>query len=195
MARTPGIMVNERAIDVLGKKAVSELLVRAVDDLPQHHRETLLNLSSHNNAADAGDLIYKILQTNSFRTGKHDGVNPFYSLFAEAESDDRVMQIHKLWRELDDHSAASEATPEKAELLVSLYEREGIWGRINEAYYRAAIEYIGVGDIANAKKYAKLCVDHGQLFIGPDRPFIKNMQDLISEPTKHPKWKFRSKDV
>lgn len=83
MARTPGIMMNEKAIQVLGKKAVSELLVRAVDDLPQHHRETLLNLSSHSSAADAGDLIFKILQTNSFRTGYHDGVSPFYSLFAE----------------------------------------------------------------------------------------------------------------
>ncbi|KAI1776268.1 SET domain-containing protein [Hypoxylon cercidicola] len=270
MARTPGIMVNEKAIQVLGRKAISELLVRAVNDLPKHHRETLLNLSSHSSAADAGDLIFKILQTNSFRTGYHDGVNPFYSLFAEvsranhacrptcayyfdhtdffqkvlavrditageelsiayydplqthstrqeklkkewgfqcscercsanastiAESDERVVQIQKLWKELDDHSAASTATPERAELLVSLYEREGILGRINEAYYRAAIEYIGIGDIANATKYAKLCAEHGQLFIGPDRPFVKNMQDLIAAPTKYPKWKFRIRDI
>lgn len=86
MARTPGLMVNERAIDVLGKKAISELLTRAVDDLPRRHRENILNLSSHSSASDADDLIYKILQTNSFRTGRHDGVDPFYSLFTEGSS-------------------------------------------------------------------------------------------------------------
>ncbi|KAI1415415.1 SET domain-containing protein [Hypoxylon sp. FL1857] len=270
MARTPGIMVNEKAIQALGKKAVSELLIRAVENLPPQHRESLLKLSTHSAASDYGDKLYRILQTNSFRTGYHDGDNPFYSLFTEvsrlnhgcrptcayyfdhtdfrqkvlavrdiavgeeltiayydplqpysvrqeklqkewgfqcscercsadaasiAESDERVKKIHALLKEMDDHSAASRACPEKAELLVSLYEEEGILTRINEAYYRAAIEYIGVGDIANATKYATLCVDHGQRFIGPDRPFIKEMQELIADPTGHPKWKFRLKAV
>ncbi|OTA94576.1 hypothetical protein M434DRAFT_10527 [Hypoxylon sp. CO27-5] len=270
MARTPAVMVNEKAIQALGKKAVSELLIRAVEELPSQHRESLLNLSTHSTPSDYGDKIYRILQTNSFRTGYHDGNNPFYSLFTEvsrlnhdcrptcayhfdhtdfrhkvlavrditageeltiayydplqprsvrqeklqhewgfqcscarcsadassiAESDERVKKIHALWKELDDHSSESKASPEMAELLVSLYEEEGILGRINEAYYRAAIEYIGVGDIANATKYASLCVDHGLRFIGPDRPFIKSMQDLIANPTGHSKWKFRLKEV
>lgn len=270
MARTPAIMVNEKAIQALGRKAVSELLIRAVEELPSQHRESLLNLSTHSTPSDYGDKLYRILQTNSFRTGYHDGNNPFYSLFTEvsrlnhdcrptcayyfdhtdfrhkvlavrdiaageeltiayydplqprsvrqeklqhewgfqcscarcsadassiAESDERVKKIHALWKEMDDHSAASKASPEMAELLVSLYEEEGILGRINEAYYRAAIEYIGVGDIVNATKYANLCVDHGSRFIGPERPFIKNMQDLIANPTGHPKWKFRLRDV
>ncbi|KAI1458850.1 SET domain-containing protein [Annulohypoxylon moriforme] len=268
MARTPGLMVNENAIHKLGKKTVSELLIRAVDDLPSQHREGLLNLSTHSAASDYGNRIYKILQTNSFRTGYHDGDNPFYSLFAEvsrlnhdcrpncayyfdhldfhqkvlavrdievgeeltiayydpvqihsvrqeklhkewgfhcsckrctadapsiAESDSRIKQIIALRNELDDHSATSKASPEKAKLLVSLYEEEGILTRVNEAYYRAAIEYIGVGDIENATKYATLCVDHGSQFIGPDRPFIKEMQELIADPRNHPKWKFRSR--
>lgn len=111
-----------------------------------------------------------------------------------AESDSRVQQIIALRNELDDHSATSEASPEKAELLVSLYEEEGILTRVNEAYYRAAIEYIGVGDVKNATAYAKLCLDHGLKFIGPDRPFVREMQELIANPTKHPKWKFRSKN-
>ncbi|KAI2466066.1 SET domain-containing protein [Annulohypoxylon bovei var. microspora] len=268
MARTPAIMVNEIAVQKLGKKAVSELLIRAVDDLPFRHRENLLNLSTHSIASDYGDKLYRILQTNSFRTGYHDGDNPFYSLFTEvsrlnhdcrptcayyfdhvdfhqkvlavrdimvgeeltiayydplqiqsvrqeklhkewgfnctcqrctadassiAESDSRVRQIRALWKELDDHSAMSKASPGKAELLISLYEEEGILSRVNEAYYRAAIEYIGVGDITNATKYAILCVDDGQKFIGPDRPFIKEMQELIANATDHPKWKFRSR--
>ncbi|KAI1658911.1 SET domain-containing protein [Daldinia decipiens] len=266
MARTPAIMVNEKAINTLGKKVVSELLVRAVQNLPSHHRESLLKLSTHSSTSDFGDKIYKILQTNSFRTGYHDGINPFYSLFTEvsrlnhdcrptcayyfdhrdfhhkvlavrdvmegeeltiayydplqshstrqeklqkewgfqcscqrcnanataiAESDRRVSQIHALWKELDDHSASSKGSSKKAELLVSLYEQEGILGRLNEAYYRAAMEYIGIGDAETATKYAALCIENGLLFVGPDRPFIKNMQELIANPTGHPKWKFR----
>ncbi|KAI8958663.1 SET domain-containing protein [Daldinia sp. FL1419] len=268
MARTPSIMVNEKAIQSLGKKVISELLIRAVDNLPTRHRESLLKLSTHSSTKDYGDKLYKILQTNSFRTGYHDGVNPFYSLFTEvsrlnhdcrptcayyfdhrdfhhkvlavrdveegeeltiayydplqshstrqeklrkewgfqcscqrcsanataiAESDSRVSQIHALWKELDDHSATSKGSSEKAELLVSLYEQEGILGRLNEAYYRAAIEYIGIGDVEMATKYATLCIENGLLFVGPDRPFIKNMQELIENPTGHPKWKFRLK--
>ncbi|KAI0884311.1 SET domain-containing protein [Annulohypoxylon maeteangense] len=268
MALTPGIMVNENAIQKLGRKTVSELLIGAVDELPSQHKESLLNLSTHSAASDYGDKIYRILQTNSFRTGYHDGDNPFYSLFTEvsrlnhdcrpncayyfdhldfhqkviavrdimageeltiayydpiqiqsvrqeklhkewgfrcackrctadassiAESDSRVEQIIVLRKELDDHSATSKASPEKAELLVSLYEEEGILTRVNEAYYRAAIEYIGVGDIENAEKYARLCIDHGRKFIGSDRPLVEDMQELIANPTGYSKWKFRLK--
>ncbi|KAI0377903.1 SET domain-containing protein [Hypomontagnella monticulosa] len=270
MARTPALMVNEKAIQALGKKMMSELLARASDNLPAQHREVMLNLSTHTTSSDYGDKLYKILQTNSFRTGYHDGENPFYSLFTEvsrmnhdcrptcayyfdhidfhqkvlavrdiepgeeltiayydplqthsvrqqklqkewgfkcscqrcsadassiAESDDRVSQIHALWKELDDHSSTSGGSTEKAELLISLYEREGILGRLNEAYYRAALEYIGVGNVEMATKYAKMTVDHGRLFIGPDRPFITNMLELIANPTGHPKWKFRLKEA
>ncbi|KAI1802921.1 SET domain-containing protein [Daldinia bambusicola] len=269
MARTPAIMVNEKAINTLGKKAISELLIRATLNLPSRHRKPLLKLSTHSSASDYGDKLYKILQTNSFRTGYHDGTNPFYSLFTEvsrlnhdcrptcayyfdhrdfhhkvlavrdiaegeeltiayydplqshstrqeklqkewgfkcscqrcsanatvvAESDRRVSQIHALWKELDDYSATSKGSAEKAELLISLYEEEGILGRLNEAYYRAAIEYIGIGNVEKATKYAVLCIENGLLFVGPDRPFIKNMQELIANPTGNPKWKFRSKE-
>ncbi|KAI1466445.1 SET domain-containing protein [Daldinia caldariorum] len=269
MARTPAIMVNEKAINTLGRKAVSELLIRATLNLPSRHRESLLKLSTHSSASDYGDKLYKILQTNSFRTGYHDGINPFYSLFTEvsrlnhdcrptcayyfdhrdfhhkvmavrdvaedeeltiayydplqshstrqeklqkewgfkcscqrcsanataiAESDRRVSQIHALWKELDDHSATSKGSAEKARLLISLYEEEGILGRLNEAYYRAAIEYVGIGDVEKATEYAALCIENGLLFVGPDRPFIKNMQELIANPTGNPKWKFRLKD-
>lgn len=85
MARTPAIMVNEKAIEALGKKLVSELLARASDTLPTQHREVMLNLSTHTSFSDYGDKLYKILQTNSFRTGLHDGENPFYSLFTEGK--------------------------------------------------------------------------------------------------------------
>lgn len=91
---------------------------------------------------------------------------------AEAEgSDDNVMEIQRLWKVLDDYSTASLATPTMAERLVSLYEQEGLESRLQEAYYRAAVEWLGVGEIGKASEYARLCVQYGTLFKGPDRPF------------------------
>ncbi|KAK0714154.1 hypothetical protein B0T26DRAFT_742532 [Lasiosphaeria miniovina] len=108
-----------------------------------------------------------------------------------AESDDRVAHMLQLRRELDDYSAS--ATPEKAELLVTLYELEGLEVRIYEAYYRAALEWNGVGDATRAMNYARLCLDKGLTLRGPDRPFIDSMRGLISSPTEHWSWRFRVK--
>lgn len=112
------------------------------------------------------------------------------------ESDERITQIHSLWKELDDYTSASTATPTKAEDLVSLYETEGLKTRIHEAYYRAAIEYNGVGDSNKAARYAMLSILRGQMMAGFDRPFVEKMKELIKDPEKHWSWKFRpSEDV
>jgi len=99
----------------------------------------------------------------------------------------------RLRRELDDYSAS--ATPEKAELLITLYELEGLSVRIYEAYYRAALEWNGVGDSARATRYARLCLDKGLLLRGPDRPFVESMQELVADPTRHWSWRFRVKST
>ncbi|KAK3385261.1 hypothetical protein B0H63DRAFT_472625 [Podospora didyma] len=109
-----------------------------------------------------------------------------------AESDDRVGQMLQLRRELDDYSIA--ATPEKAELLLTLYELEGLAVRIYEAYYRVALEWNGVGESARAMKYARLCLDKGLTLRGPDRPFVDSMRELVANPTTHWSWRFRLKE-
>ncbi len=65
------------------------------------------------------------------------------------------------------------------------------WGRVYEAYYRAAIEWNGVGQGIEATKYARLCLDRGLAFRGPDRPFVDAMRELVNDPEKHWSWKFR----
>lgn len=97
----------------------------------------------------------------------------------------------QLRRELDDYSAS--ATPEKAELLITLFELEGLQVRIYEAYYRAAIEWNGVGDSGRAMRYARLCLDKGLLLRGPKRPFVDSMRALIADPAGHWSWRFRLK--
>ncbi|KAK0624315.1 hypothetical protein B0T14DRAFT_602675 [Immersiella caudata] len=108
-----------------------------------------------------------------------------------AESDSRADSMLSLRRELDDYS--SSASPQKAELLITLYVLEGLQVRIYEAYYRAALEWNGVGDSGRALKYARLCLDRGLLLRGPNRPFVDSMKELVANPTGHWSWRFRVK--
>lgn len=124
-----------------------------------------------------------------------------------AESDSRVEQINALRRELDNYSSlrgqnknngggiggggSGGGTPAKAVLLITLYNLEGVDVRIYEAYYRAALEYNGVGDATNAIIYARLCLARGLIARGPDRPFIVSMRALIRDPVNHWSWRFR----
>ena len=100
----------------------------------------------------------------------------------------------RLFAELDDYSAGSQASPGKAELLVTLFRLEGLHGRMHEAYYRAALEYSGVGDVGMAVKYARLCRDRGLLVRGPEQPFLASMMKLIQTPEEHWSWRHRIRD-
>lgn len=102
-----------------------------------------------------------------------------------------MKRIQSLWKELDDYTSASTATSEKAEELVHLYEVEGLKTRIHEAFYRAAIEYNGVGDSNQAARYAMLSILRGQIMAGFDRPFVETMKELVKSPEKHWTWNFR----
>lgn len=81
-----------------------------------------------------------------------------------------------------------------AEELVRLYEAEGLTTRIHEAYYRAAVEYSGVGDANAAVRCAMLSILRGKMMAGPDRPFLTGMRELIQDPKKHWTWNFRRRD-
>jgi hypothetical protein len=108
------------------------------------------------------------------------------------ESDSRVAQVRKLIGELDDYEAGT-GTPEKAELLITLMELEGQVIRLFEAYYRAAVEWNGVGEHTKAVRYARLCLARGLVLRGPGKVFAANMRMIIDEPEKHWSWRFRIK--
>jgi len=108
-----------------------------------------------------------------------------------SESDDRVRQIQNLLVELNNYEKHGDSMPEKAELLVQLFELEGMYNRVYEAYYRAAIEWNGVGQAIKAMGYARMCLDRGLTLRGPGRPFAENMQDLLKNTTGHWSWRFR----
>ncbi|CAK7223594.1 hypothetical protein SBRCBS47491_005263 [Sporothrix bragantina] len=111
-----------------------------------------------------------------------------------AESDDRVRSILSLLGTLDDYTTAAGSNgtgPAAAELLVLLFELEGLQGRIHEAEYRLALEWNGVGDGLRATQAARRCLDRGLLVRGAEQPFISNMRILVADPTSHWSWKFR----
>lgn len=108
-----------------------------------------------------------------------------------ADSDRRIEQIHALWRDLDDYSPASSGSTDKAEQLIELYQLEHLDTRMHEAYYRAAIEWNGVGNSVLAIEAARKCLDRGELMRGPEAPFARNMRDLLQDPRKHWSWRFR----
>lgn len=111
-------------------------------------------------------------------------------------SDARAAEIRALWAELDDYSPASPATPAKAERVLALYRDEGLAAtRMVEAYYRAAVEYSGVGDAQSAAALARRAVRAGEVMESAIRPFLANMRALARDPQGHWTWRFRLRDV
>ncbi|KAK4183289.1 hypothetical protein QBC35DRAFT_535841 [Podospora australis] len=109
----------------------------------------------------------------------------------QRESDDRVEHIARLRKDLDDYSPEGKGTPGKAELLITLFELEGLEVRMYEAYYRAALEWNGVRDGDRAMKHARICLDRGLVLRGEDRPFVEGLRALIKSPEEHWSWGMR----
>ncbi|OAA57463.1 hypothetical protein SPI_07122 [Niveomyces insectorum RCEF 264] len=162
--------------------------------------------------------LHSVFRTHEERRAKlhrHWGFNCTCARCAQqphlrAESDDRVQSIRALLTELDNYgmaategndttvktpAAAAAGTPAKAELLVLLFELEGLHARMHEAYYRLAVEWNGVGDAWRAAQAARRCLDRGLLVRGPDQFFVRSMRELLADPTTHWSWEFRTKGV
>ncbi|KAH8889275.1 SET domain-containing protein [Thozetella sp. PMI_491] len=108
-------------------------------------------------------------------------------------SDDRITQIRSLLPEFKSYKAGSRATPSMAELLISLYQQENLWGPMYEAYTYAALEYNGVGEPWTATKYARLAIDHGIPAVGEDHSDVVEMTKLAEDPWNHWSWMLRTK--
>ncbi|KAF2664724.1 SET domain-containing protein [Microthyrium microscopicum] len=112
-----------------------------------------------------------------------------------AASDARIAQLLALQNSLEDHAPLTNPGDGvgAAELLVSLYKQERIEGPVCEAYSLAAHEYASVGDEWSAVKYARLAVESGLLYAGPDGDDVVDMQELLADPKAHWSWRFRER--
>jgi hypothetical protein len=107
-------------------------------------------------------------------------------------SDARLKQIRELRREFQDYTTQSRATPQMAELMISLFEQERLDAMIYEAYRDAAVEWNGVGEPWLATKFAGLAIDTGLPSVGPDDSEVVDMQDLVLDPWSHWSWMLRT---
>ncbi|KAK4661630.1 uncharacterized protein QC763_706210 [Podospora pseudopauciseta] len=108
-------------------------------------------------------------------------------------SDVRIHQIKELVGEFSDWSSDSRATPQLAELVLSLYEQEKLWGSMYEAYTWLALEYNAVGEPWTAVKWANRAVEWGIPVVGPKDGDMEQMRRLIKDPWAHWSWLKRVK--
>jgi hypothetical protein len=110
-----------------------------------------------------------------------------------AESDSRINTILKMRDELRDwtEGRSSRACPEMAELLVSLYEMERLWGLMHEAYALAALEWNAAGEPWTAVKFARLAVEWGIPHLGEGDGDIRELRKLAEDPWGHWSWEKR----
>lgn len=99
MSTTASIMIDYDLFYNANETQVVEMEVAAVQDLPHHHRKTILNLSTHDHAADFPTQVSKVILTNSFDlldtgivTKKDESEDEdFYTVFPESKSASRLV--------------------------------------------------------------------------------------------------------
>ena len=85
MGETPAVLVDGIASDL--EDTGKGLLRHAIENLPRHHREAYLNLSSHLDTSTYESRIQQTLYTNSFDIEmEDDGGGTFYGTFTESRS-------------------------------------------------------------------------------------------------------------
>ncbi|PSN59928.1 hypothetical protein BS50DRAFT_507455 [Corynespora cassiicola Philippines] len=108
-----------------------------------------------------------------------------------AESDRRLQKIADLEMALDDWSSNSEATPEMAETIVSLYHQERLFSRLGIPHKYAAEVYSSFGDKYNAIRHAELGAEYGALERGFRDKEVREMRAMARNPEMSWTWKRR----
>jgi hypothetical protein len=107
------------------------------------------------------------------------------------ESDSRLYQITDIAKILDDWTLSSSATPEMADLLVTLYVQERLDASLATAYKYAAEVYSSFGKRWEAIRYARLSVEMSMLDKGFRDGDTKEMKKMTENPEMTWSWKKR----
>lgn len=107
------------------------------------------------------------------------------------ESDSRLCQITDLAETLDDWTSSSSATPEIAELLVTLYIQERLDASLAAAYKYAAEVYSSFGKRWEAVRYARLSAEMSMLDKGFRDEDTKEMKKMAENPEMTWSWNKR----
>jgi hypothetical protein len=105
-------------------------------------------------------------------------------------SDHRLSLIPALEEELNNLKPSRTATPSTAELLVTLFESEGLIAAAADAYMYASLEYAYIEDKRNAQIWAAKAVEGMALSMGKEHEYYVAMWDMLLDPEKQDAWGF-----
>lgn len=94
MVRTPAVMLDDTAFQRLGRSRLTELLTRAVGNLPRAHQAEYLNLTTHEEVKTHADRVYQIFMKNNFRT-EIQNIEVFHSAFTQGQQNITISEIQK----------------------------------------------------------------------------------------------------
>ncbi|KAJ8116299.1 hypothetical protein OPT61_g2248 [Boeremia exigua] len=111
--------------------------------------------------------------------------------FMADRSDERLQQISDLTSKINDWSPQSEATPEMAETLITLYQQERLFASLGVPYKYAAEAYASYGDRHNTIRYAGLSAEYTTLDKGFRDSDAEEMRAMAKNPELSWSWKKR----
>jgi len=104
-----------------------------------------------------------------------------------------MSELQTLQTLLGDYSSSSTATPEMAEKLLELYEKEHVHAAKGTGHMFAALAYNAVGKVKEAKKHAKMAIEAGMVNSGSAsrEDDVKEMEGVIQRPREH--WSYMAR--
>jgi hypothetical protein len=105
-------------------------------------------------------------------------------------SDERLLLIDTLEKELNDLSANRTGDLETVDLLLSLYQQERLDGVIGDGYMYAAFEHAYNGNKRLVQKYAALAVEHMAIWRGTGHSYYKAMWRMFLNPEGEKSWRY-----
>lgn len=118
--------------------------------------------------------------------------------FKNEASEARIARILSLQEILADWSPSSAATPQKAEQLIKLYEKERLWAAKGTGHMFAALAYNALGEEEGSEAWnkavyhARMSVEVGTLASGAVENNRREMGVLKDDPRGHWSWGMRS---
>jgi hypothetical protein len=100
---------------------------------------------------------------------------------ARRESDNRLRRIEAIIAELNVPPPKRKPNPVLVEDLISLHEKEGLWGPIAGAQMYAAMEYEVIGNKKQARKWAVIAKESLRMWSGVGHEYYGAMKRILGE--------------
>jgi hypothetical protein len=97
------------------------------------------------------------------------------------ESDKRLHRMQTIMNELNKKPPARKPKPALAEELITLHEKEGLWGPIAGAQMYAAEEYELIGNKKKAREWAVVAKESLRIWSGVGHEYHSSMLRILGE--------------